>query len=194
MKKELEAKEKIIATTTELIKMYGDVNKITVREIAQRSGVGVGLINYHFETKEKLINQCVQRIISLVIDGFKDLHKDLEISPIERMRHLFKTTAAFVVKNPEISRISMLHDLHSGYEGDNTHQAGEAYLQLIKEVYRDEKSDKELYIIMHILTSAIQVAFLRSNIFQGSHGIDFFNTESREAFIDLVIDSVLYKV
>ena len=54
-------KEELIAITTALIKENnGDVEKVTIRDIASRSGVSVGLINYHFGDKDKLITECVQ--------------------------------------------------------------------------------------------------------------------------------------
>ncbi|KAB3527268.1 TetR/AcrR family transcriptional regulator [Alkaliphilus serpentinus] len=189
--KELEAREKIIATTTELIRLHGDVSKVTVRDIALKSGVGVGLINYHFTTKENLINQCVQRIISGVIDGFEESYSNLKLSPKEKLKLLFKTTADFVVKNSSISRISMLYDLSSGSVGDNTDQAGRAYLKLIKEIYGDKKTEREFFIIMHTLTSAIQVAFLRNTILKETGEFDFYHEEERNAFIDSVVDSIL---
>ena len=47
VKQDKEIKEKIISATMELIKEHGDTSKITVRDIAARTGVGIGLINYH---------------------------------------------------------------------------------------------------------------------------------------------------
>ena len=58
-------KEKIIAVTTELInENQGDLNMVTARKIADRAKVGLGLINYHFGSKERLITECVQKIIN----------------------------------------------------------------------------------------------------------------------------------
>jgi AcrR family transcriptional regulator len=43
----------------------GDIKKITIRRIAEEAGVGVGLINHYFETKDNLIEVCVQKIKKL---------------------------------------------------------------------------------------------------------------------------------
>ena len=57
-------KDAIIRTTTELIQEYnGDATKITMRKISERVNVGLGLINYHFGSKEQLI-----AIISILED------------------------------------------------------------------------------------------------------------------------------
>ena len=57
-------KEKIINTTISLIERSdGLVENITVRDIAQKSDVAIGLINYHLGSKENLDKICVQRMI-----------------------------------------------------------------------------------------------------------------------------------
>lgn len=57
--------------TTELIEQHnGNIKVITARMIAAKADVGLGLINYHFGSKEKLITECVQRIIGGVVAGF----------------------------------------------------------------------------------------------------------------------------
>ena len=66
-------KEKIINTTISLIQHSdGLVENITVRDIAQKANVAVGLINYHFDSKKNLIEMCVQRIISHVMKTFSN--------------------------------------------------------------------------------------------------------------------------
>ena len=65
-------KEELINITTALInENNGDVDKVTIRDITSRSGVSVGLINYHFGSKDNLIAECVQRIITGIIANFK---------------------------------------------------------------------------------------------------------------------------
>ncbi|NLJ70189.1 MAG: TetR/AcrR family transcriptional regulator [Clostridiaceae bacterium] len=81
-----DVKEKIITTTISLIKTSdGLVDNITIREIAQKADVAVGLINYHFGSKNKLIEICVQRIISHVMKTFSDVDKsEVDKSKIEQ--------------------------------------------------------------------------------------------------------------
>ncbi len=72
VKNRINVKEHIINVTTELIERYGgDTKKITARIIAENAGVGLGLINYHFGSKDNLIMLCVQRIIEKVVADFK---------------------------------------------------------------------------------------------------------------------------
>lgn len=65
-------KKHIIEVTTMLIEEYGgDTKNITARLIAEKAGIDLGLINYHFETKDNLITACVQSIIGKIILDFK---------------------------------------------------------------------------------------------------------------------------
>ena len=77
MKDKEKVKETIINATTELIEQSGgEVKNITARAIADKSKVALGLINYHFESKENLVAICVQRIINKVLMSFAPDKKD----------------------------------------------------------------------------------------------------------------------
>ena len=68
MKDTTNVKDRIIEVTTAMIEQHaGDTKAITARVIAEKADVGLGLINYHFGSKENLITTCVQRIISNVV-------------------------------------------------------------------------------------------------------------------------------
>lgn len=190
-REEIDVRDKIITAAIELITKYGNTGKVTIRDIAKNAGVGIGLINYYFQTKDKLIGLCVQRMISEIIDKFNPLYKSLNMTPIEKLRYLCKSTSAFLVENPEISRISILSDLTSGSTADNSSQTVRAYSSVLKEVFNNKKDDNDIFIILHILISSVQVAFLRRNVTKEMNGMDFFDKEQREEFIDSLIDRVL---
>ena len=185
------AREKIIQTTTQLIREREDISEITVREIAVLSEVGIGLVNYHFQTKENLIDICVLRIVSQFIDEIERLYENLEMSPIDKLKYVFKAKCAFIVKNPIISKTSMILDLNSAAIDDNTHQASKIHYRVLKELYGDRKTDSELFVILHIMMSSIQVAFLRNNVLKIHTDIDFYDETQRDSFIDDVIDRVV---
>ena len=41
----------------------GDVERVTIRDIAAAAGVGVGLVNYHFGSKEELLHCCARQVV-----------------------------------------------------------------------------------------------------------------------------------
>jgi len=92
-------KEKIVKVTIELLEECEAVEQVTVRDIAKKAGIGVGLINYHFQTKDNLINQCVQRIIGDVIKKFHQISQSLNAEPLDNLRSLAKRNCSFLVQN-----------------------------------------------------------------------------------------------
>jgi AcrR family transcriptional regulator len=183
-------KEKIVDATIALIGKSASIESVTIRDIAAKAGVGVGLINYHFQTKENLINQCVQKIIGNVISRFDGMYQGLTMAPLDKLRFLTKATCTFLAQNQGISRISILSDLFAGNASDNTSQTIEAYLPVIKEIWGDSKSEEEIFLSTHILIATLQSAFLRRNVFMQSTKIDFYDTEQRERLIDIIIDTI----
>lgn len=190
-KREIEARETIIQATVGLIRECGDISRITMREIAARANVGTGLINYHFQTKENLINICVQRIIGRIIGEFDPLYKSLQMGPIEKLKYLVRQNADFLVNNPGLSRISILSDMYNGSATDNTEQTTEAYLPVMREVMGEAVSEMDLFIRFHMIISAMQSAFLRSHVLKEKLGIDLKDKAQRDVFADRVVDMAL---
>jgi hypothetical protein len=114
------------------------------------------------------------------------------MKPLDKLKYLAKSTAGFLVSNIGISRISISNDILSGNPNDNSIQTAKAYFPVVKEVCGDKKTESEIYVMLHILISSLQVAFMRSEVLKETNGIDFFNVEQRELFIDRVIDNIFH--
>ena len=190
-KGESEAREKIIAAATALIVERGSVEKITTRDIAAQAGVGVGLINYHFQSKERLIELCVQRFIGGVIAGFRGEYLALDgMPPLDKLKLLLRRTAGFLALNPSISEISIKTDLNAAHPGDNTTQTIAAYLPVVREVCGDGRSEQEQRVLLASLVAAVQSAFLRREVLREEMGIDFALPEHRGMLIDTIVDAL----
>jgi len=189
--KNTNVKDKIMDATIELIEECVSIESVTVRDIAAKVGIGVGLINYHFQTKENLINQCVQKIIGNVINKFDSLYQSLTLEPLDKLLFLAKLTCTFLVKNQGISRVSILSDLIAGNCLDNTSQTIKAYIPVMREICGEAKSDEEIYLSTHILITTLQSAFLRRDVFMQNAKVDFYNMKQREQYIDMVVKIIL---
>lgn len=193
MKKDSEStRQGIIDAAIQLIREHGDTAKVTVREICGRANVGAGLINYHFQTKERLIDLCVQKIIGHVIGGFDALEQSLSLRPLEKVRHLLKLNFKFFVENPGISRVSILSDLTGGAAEDNSAQVHAVYFRLLRRLYGAEKPDAEISAIARAIVATVQVSFLRMRAIRDGEGLDLSDEAARDAFLDRVIDRILY--
>lgn len=190
-KREKQIRERIMDATIELIQKYGDTNMITIREIAASAEVGVAMINYHFQTKENLINQCIMKMIQNTIRQLETYSRSTDINAIDKIRELGKGIAGFMVKNPGFSKISMTNDIVSASEIDNSAQIIKMLFPLVKEINGDKKTDQEIYFMLHMLVSSIVLGFLRKDVLMPLSGFDFTNTDQREAFVAFCIDRIL---
>lgn len=176
-------KERIIDVTTELIEQCGGSAKsITARMIAEKAGIGLGLINYHFGSKENLITECVQRIIGKVVAGFR--MTDCFETDKERLTACAIRVFDFLFEHPAISRISILDDLQNYTASCNSAYSLRGFASQIK----GDISDEDKTILSFVLTSAMQSAFLGSGAMKQLLGYDFTDPEDRAAYIRKLTD------
>lgn len=183
MEDKINVKENIINVTTKLIEESdGDVKKITARNIAERAKIGLGLINYHFQSKDNLITICVQRIINNVILGF-DMSADYN-NDKERLTAWAIYVFEFLYKNSAISRISILDDLKNYTENCNSVKTQKGFMfALNKDV--DEKNKQ---LLSFILTCAMQTAFLSKGSSKSIIGYDLEIKSERSEFITNLVN------
>lgn len=188
-------KNEIIQATIRLIQEKGsNPDDITVREICKEAGVGVGIINYYFESKDNLIAQCVQQIIGNVIAHFGEaLAPWPATSAMERLKYAANATFSFLYANENISRISILTDMTTGKAGDNTEQTIAAYLPLVEAVCRERGSETDAQRMTILLCMGLQGYFLRTERIKAELGIDLHDAAERQKVVDELIDCLFAK-
>ncbi|MEG0592069.1 MAG: TetR/AcrR family transcriptional regulator [Coprobacillus sp.] len=189
MKESIDIKERIIDATTDLINQYnGDTQLITARMIAQKTGIGLGLINYHFKSKDNLITVCVQRIINSIVFGFSPEKKDYNevdnLSDKERLVDWATQVFDFLYENKAICRISILGDLQ-----DYQIKSNSVYTQKGFALALRDNENREL--ISFMLVAIMQVAFLSEQIAKDIMGYDFKESKERERFIEKTVSLLL---
>lgn len=87
---EQDTQQFIIDAAKGLLNEVEDVEKITVRQIAERANVGIGLINYHFKSKDNLLSIAIGDTMAKTILSFSrsDIYADLE--PIDKLKAMLK--------------------------------------------------------------------------------------------------------
>ena len=187
-------KEELINITTELInENNGDVDKVTIRDITSRSGVSVGLINYHFGSKDNLIAECVQRIITGIITSFKpNIEVGKDLSPLEAAKARTIDTACrvfdYLFENPSISRVSITSDCNNFTSNTNTYYSIRGSAAVMGKNYKDEATRE---FIAFTLVSTMQSAFLRALKESVFMGYDFSKKEDRNRYVVDLVNQVM---
>jgi AcrR family transcriptional regulator len=186
-------KKKIINATLELMRETGDLNEISIRKIVKRAGVkGIGLINYHFGTRDNLINEAVRADTNTLIDKWDEIYEKMDQEPIEKLRIMLRGTGDLADVNPLFGKISILYDILKPGFDDNTMKSIRKYMMIIKEIFPN-KNEQEIKIITHTLISATQLAFLRADVMKVFTGFDMFEKEQRDTLLDIIINIIIKK-
>lgn len=186
MAKSSEVKEHIISVTTDLILQYdGDIGRITARMITGQADIALGLINYHFGSKEKLITECVQRIIGKVVSSFQ-MTQTFETDK-ERLTAWAVSVFDFLFEHSAMSHVSILEDLQNYTTRCNSVLTQRGFLFALK----NDVADEDRAILAFALLSAMQTAFLGSETVKLLLGYDFSRQEDRAAYITKLV-SVLF--
>ena len=177
-------KENMILATINLIeRSEGNIEDVTSRMIAKEANVSVGLINYHFQTKENLVEVSIQRIIESVITAFSMEGKE-GLQGISLVIKAAQEVFEFLFNNASVSQISIQGDFMHPQEVDNTVKSIRGFTYLFKQCTRDDMEAKKLAFT---LTATMQSAFLRRCESKELFGYDFTSEEERAQFIEELI-------
>ena len=179
-----EAKESIIQATIELIEASGgNVRNITARSIAEKSGVSLGLINYHFGSKDKLIEICCGRIINRTLVSMSpekiDYTQSDGLTDKERLISFATQTFEFIYENYSTVKISVLSDFQDYSPDSNSALTQKGFMLAL----RGDMPEAQKKHIAFSLASIMQAAFLAGNSAKLMTGYELKTPKQRAKFI-----------
>lgn len=184
--KDTDAKKKIIKVTMDILNEVDEPDKITIRQIAERANVGVGLINYHFQSKENLLYKAVSDTMSELAENLQKSKNGEIKNPIEKLKAMLKELVDFTMHYNKLSRILISHTMQQG-----NMQVPLYILPIIREIYGSAKNEIEIRIIALEIISTLQVIYISSKDFQLYTGMDISNKTQRDTLIDTIINNII---
>ncbi len=180
-----ETREKILTAVAEILTEGYASDQITIRQIAEKANVAIGTINYHFESKEKLLYEVASDLLLDLSDNL--LKEALEtIHPAEQLRAFLVKTSDFVATYEKAFRVSIAYDLTQGDMSINYY-----LLPLLKAILGEEKSELELKMLSLQILMPMQAILLNDREFWKFSGKDIFQKDQRDELIDVILKNTL---
>jgi AcrR family transcriptional regulator len=180
-----ELRERILSATVALLNEYGDADKITVRQIAERAGVGIGSINYTFDSKDNLLNEAIWQIVGgIAARWYAPVQPD--VPPLTRLRRLFKEGGQAAFRYRKLTAKGMLHVIAQG-----NMQVQTLILPLLREVVGERKSETELRLLAYQLVVSLQAALVNAEQLGAFLGVDMTVPATLDLLVDGLIDNLI---
>jgi AcrR family transcriptional regulator len=181
---ENEAKGKIMEAVQALLSEGCPIEDITVRRIAQRAGVGIGTVSYHFHSKDKLVYEVIAGQMAILAGGLSS--GEGAGTALERLRRFFNQTADMALEHSKLFRAQMAYDIVNG-------DMSICYFitPLLKEYFGSSKSDLEIKLIALELIAALQMILIKMEDFQRYTGVSVRNGKQREETIEALLGTVI---
>lgn len=178
-------KVKIMSAVIELLEETGTEN-VNISQIAERADIAVGLVNYHFKSKEELFANSIKYYIEKSISEESAEIIKTDCTPIEQLKASLLGYADFLERHGFISKLFVKYSVDSGYGDDITQMGLTHYLPLVKQI-KSWKSELEAVIAINMVANFIHMAFVKSDFFLLSFGLDFYIKEQRDVMINQAI-------
>lgn len=181
-------KEKVLVATLDLISNIG-LQNVTIRQIAAAAGVNVAAVNYHFGSKDKVINDSLEFLMNRSNRIFNCL-KDTKVAPEVRLRLFIKNYSKNLIKYPEIIKLMIYQSMNES-SPTNTFQD---YLKsegvnLIKNTFHEINSDDNdvsLNIRTMLLISSLCFPVVLENHIDELFSINLNNPEIIKDYIEMI--------
>lgn len=185
------AKQRLIDVTIELICEGKKPADITVAEITERAGLGNGMVNYHFQSKDNLMRAAIKKVIICVKNSLPDKLKAYgNDCACKRLSFLLKQVADFFAENTEICKIAILDNL----ENDETTSHILSDVEVFNDCFKEIRRDNEARISMdnYMIASFLNFIFLKAEVIKKENHFDFYDKAQRDEALDHLVNN-LYK-
>ena len=177
-------RERIRKAAKELLLENNDIESITVRQIAYRANVGVGLVNYHFSSKDALLAEVVSEKMNEMIQHNFDETNDL--SPKEKLQAIL--IQLFDLGAEYLPLLQFL--IRQGVDEGNLDTALEL-IPFLREAFGPDADEMKLRVLALQVLYPLQLTCISPEKFKLYSGIDVTKAEERKKYVIQLIDNIL---
>lgn len=177
---------KILKATVELLQETDDPAGLTVRQIAARAEVGIGLINYHFGSRDILFNDAVGQLMAEKVKPYLASASTGDGNPRERLVQFLKTSAEITAAYPKYVEPMIAYIL--------THGQVDLPLMLVpllQEIMGGECPIQKVRMMAYTLVTTMQAIFIQRQDFYLFTGINIVDPKDQSAAIRMLVDLVV---
>ena len=177
----IESKEQILSAAVKLIQEGKEPADITVRDIAAEANVQLGLINYHFRTKDELMYQAVGVLRYKLASNI--FTKDKDKSAYMRFREMLISICDMSVKYSQYMRFTVEYELTKAEI-----VAPQYIVPLIREICGSKVSETSIRIKAYEIISILQLIFFRAKDMSNYLGFDVLDYDRMVEIIDTILN------
>ena len=182
--KKLGARDRILESAWNILREKKDPNAVTVRDIAARANVGIGLINYHFKSKDKMFMEAAGNAMKMTAEAWKSLEENKEIDPRESLLQMLTQLCDMGSEHKYLTKMAARSEL---LEGDVSTPL--FILPYVKRI--TGLDDTAAKLTAFALITAIQSALLRIHAFGEYSGYNIQDKKERDLMIANLIEICL---
>jgi len=189
------AKDRILNSTLYIIGKEG-LQNVTIRKIAATADVNIASINYHFGSKDNVINEALKCLTGKFITSFKILDNK-QLDPIERMRNFLRSYSDVSIEYPDVFR-NFVNNLIYNQELQPEYiqfiqQEGIKSIRNTLEELTGTRSDHHLYMMGLQMISSLIFPVLLSNKVGNISNLNYNDKDTRYEYVELLIKSIQCK-
>lgn len=188
-------RENIIQATLKIIGEEG-FQKVTIRKIASLAEVNVAAINYHFGSKDIVINEALNYLTSKLKDSFRYL-EEKELPAEVRMYNFIRNYADAAFEHPDVFRNYINHSMCNNYMSSDyseflKREGFEELKNTLREI-RTKDDDVQLFMKSFQIISGIAFPVLVGKQMVKLSGIDYEDASVRYKYLDVLLKTIVEK-
>jgi AcrR family transcriptional regulator len=159
--------------------------EITIRKIAEIAGVGVGLINYHFSSRDQLVSEAISLKINLLAVDM-EMAED-ETDAVMHLKNTLVKISDLVMRDIRLSKIPVEYDLlHGDFHICLT------LLPILRQIFLGKKTEEEMRMIAFELIVITQMIYIRQEAFHLYSGVNVERKKERDQLLNNLVDRLIF--